>query len=90
MKPAEYCAFCGKHHDEVAKLVSGPGRVGICNECHDLMRGIMPEPPPDLTPEERAVRRRDFDEWLARDLAARETQSCPSWSYRIFPKETQS
>lgn len=66
-----HCSFCGKHCDEVAKLVLGPG-VGICNECHDVMRGLMPEPPPDPTPEERAARQRDFDEWLARDLAARE------------------
>ena len=39
------CSFCGKHQDEVAKLVAGPG-VYICDECirkyDDLARGEEP------------------------------------------------
>lgn len=35
------CSFCGKSQDEVATLVSGPGPVFICNECHALITPIM-------------------------------------------------
>jgi hypothetical protein len=38
------CSFCLKPSDEVAKLVAGPG-VYICNECVDLCRQIMSNPP---------------------------------------------
>jgi ATP-dependent protease Clp ATPase subunit len=65
VQKAIYCSFCGKHHDEVAKLVTGPGNVGICNECHDLMRDLMPEPPPPPTQAEREASAKDFDKWLA-------------------------
>lgn len=34
-----YCSFCGKRHDEVGYLVSGP-TVFICNECVELCREI--------------------------------------------------
>lgn len=61
---ANYCSFCGKHRDEVVKVVSGPG-VGICNECHDVMRSMMPEPPPPPSAEELARRGKEFDEWMA-------------------------
>lgn len=64
MKEATHCSFCGKHRDEVARLVSGPAEVGLCNECHDLMRELMPEPQP-LSAEELAERKADIDRWLA-------------------------
>ena len=31
-KTAPQCSFCGKFHNEVAKLVAGPG-IYICDEC---------------------------------------------------------
>lgn len=34
------CSFCGKHEDQVVKLVSGPG-VYICNECINLCVGLI-------------------------------------------------
>lgn len=55
---ADYrCSFCGKHQDQVRKLVAGggPNRPYICNECVALCREIIdedlsgtprPEPPP--------------------------------------------
>jgi ATP-dependent protease Clp ATPase subunit len=67
MFEADYCSFCGKRRDEVAKLVSGPAKAGICNECHDLMRDMMPPPPPGPTPEERAELNRQVDEYLAQN-----------------------
>lgn len=60
-----YCSFCGKREDEVANLVTGPSNVGICNECHDLMRSMMPEPPPLPSAEQRAEKEKQFDEWMA-------------------------
>ena len=34
------CSFCGKHQDEVRRLIAGPG-VYICNECVDLCMSIL-------------------------------------------------
>ena len=45
------CSFCLKPNNEVAKLVAGPG-VYICDECVDLCRQIISNPPslpPGLT-----------------------------------------
>jgi hypothetical protein len=37
-----HCSFCGKHQDEVRKLVAGPN-VFICDECVNLCKSIMDE-----------------------------------------------
>lgn len=42
-----HCNYCTKHHDEVKKLIAGPG-VYICNECIDLCHGILHETPPQV------------------------------------------
>ena len=34
------CSFCGKSHDEVNKIIAGPG-VYICDECIDLCSDII-------------------------------------------------
>ncbi len=36
------CSFCGKHQEQVAKLIAGP-TVYICNECIDLCCEILEE-----------------------------------------------
>ena len=40
------CSFCGKHQDQVDRLIAGPN-VYICNECvqlcNDILDGYMPE-----------------------------------------------
>ncbi|MEW6770301.1 MAG: ATP-dependent Clp protease ATP-binding subunit ClpX [Bacillota bacterium] len=36
------CSFCGKHQDQVKKLVAGPG-VYICDECIELCNEIIEE-----------------------------------------------
>jgi len=36
------CSFCGKHKDEIKKLVAGPS-VYICDECIELCNDIMVE-----------------------------------------------
>lgn len=29
------CSFCGKHQDQVQRLIAGPGSVYVCDECID-------------------------------------------------------
>ena len=36
------CSFCGKHQDQVRRLIAGPGAY-ICNECVQLCMGILDE-----------------------------------------------
>jgi ATP-dependent Clp protease ATP-binding subunit ClpX len=38
-----YCGFCGKHQQEVERLIDGP-TVAICNECIVLMHGMLDSP----------------------------------------------
>ena len=58
-----YCSFCGKHQDEVKKLIAGPPQKGtsqpvyICNECvvisHEILtREVTTEIKDFLTPKE--------------------------------------
>jgi ATP-dependent protease Clp ATPase subunit len=35
-----HCRFCGKHKDEVKKLIAGPDSM-ICDECVVLMHGML-------------------------------------------------
>ena len=34
------CSFCGKSHDEVNKIIAGPG-VYICDECIEMCSEII-------------------------------------------------
>ena len=36
------CSFCGKHQDQVERLIAGPGAY-ICNECVHLCLGVLGE-----------------------------------------------
>lgn len=36
------CNFCGKHQDEVERMIIGPG-VNICNECIELCHSLLDE-----------------------------------------------
>lgn len=36
------CSFCGKHQDQVRKLVAGPG-VFICDQCIALCNEVLAE-----------------------------------------------
>ena len=38
-----HCSFCGKHQDQVKRLIAGPGAVYICNECVELCQEIISE-----------------------------------------------
>ena len=41
--PLFNCTFCGKSERQVAKLISGPGGIFICDECVDLCNEILEE-----------------------------------------------
>ena len=38
------CSFCGKHKDQVIKLIVGE-EVAICNECVDLCQSLLKDEP---------------------------------------------
>ena len=38
------CSFCGKHQDEVERMIIGPG-VNICSECINLCYDLLGEKP---------------------------------------------
>lgn len=40
-KPAYQCSFCGRSAAEVRRMIAGPNRVYICNECVDLCNQII-------------------------------------------------
>jgi ATP-dependent Clp protease ATP-binding subunit ClpX len=40
---AEICSFCHRDHDQVARLISGPEEVFICDECVGLCVEILEE-----------------------------------------------
>jgi len=40
----ENCSFCGKHKDQVKKLIVGES-VGICNECVEFCEGLLNDDP---------------------------------------------
>ena len=42
-KGAYVCSFCGKAQDQVKRLIAGPGRVFICDECVTLCQQIIAE-----------------------------------------------
>lgn len=48
------CSFCGKHQDEVSKLIAGPN-VYICDECIDLCNEIVTESPDDAGDDAPAI-----------------------------------
>ncbi|PRY01032.1 ClpX C4-type zinc finger protein, partial [Allonocardiopsis opalescens] len=37
------CTFCGKSQKQVRKLVAGPGRICICDECVELCNELIDE-----------------------------------------------
>lgn len=45
------CSFCGKHQDQVAKIIAGPGAY-ICNECVHLCMDILD----NMAPPEEEIR----------------------------------
>jgi ATP-dependent Clp protease ATP-binding subunit ClpX len=42
-RQAYQCSFCGKSQDQVKRLIAGPNRVYICDECVALCNEIIAE-----------------------------------------------
>jgi ATP-dependent protease Clp ATPase subunit len=40
-EPLQICSFCGKSQDNVRKLVAGPNKVFICDDCVYLSLKIV-------------------------------------------------
>ena len=38
------CSFCGKHQDQIQRLIAGPGGVYVCDECVDAISTGPEEP----------------------------------------------
>lgn len=54
------CSFCGRHHSEVAKLVSGR-QAYICDQCIAVAHRVANDPhftPPRVTPTSLSLWRR--------------------------------
>ena len=59
------CSFCGKHQEQVSRIIAGPGAY-ICNECVQLCMSILDEAGdepiedradiPDVIPTPREIR----------------------------------
>ena len=45
-----YCSFCFKSQHQVRKLISGPARIFICDECVELCTEIIVGRPPSTKP----------------------------------------
>ena len=64
-KVDQRCNFCGKRHDQVRKLVAGPG-IFICDQCIELAHEIVHRegPPAPESPGRRAARRQTGSRWF--------------------------
>jgi len=53
----QICSFCKRTQDEVNRLIAGPDRVFICDECVDLCKEILEEETEAVTPADFSVGR---------------------------------
>ena len=51
------CSFCGKHQDEVERMIIGPG-VNICSECIGLCHDLLSDKPDQQKPPGTGPRRK--------------------------------
>ena len=89
------CSFCGKHQDQVARIIAGPGAY-ICNECVHLCMSILddtydPEQEqmdldiPDVIPTPREIRE-VLDQYIIGQEAAKVALSVAVYNHykRIY------
>jgi hypothetical protein len=50
-----FCSFCGKSNYEVKKLIAGPGKFFLCNECVAICVGIINEPDNSQKPRRKKI-----------------------------------
>jgi ClpX C4-type zinc finger len=78
-----YCSFRAKSQHAVHRLIAGPGRVYICDECVALCTQILEQmPPATLTPPSRRGPARDGGRalWRRSVISRRRCAHQPSWS----------
>ena len=93
-KRAIRCSFCGKHQDQVAKIIAGPGAY-ICNECVHLCMDILDDMPapegqvspdmPDIIPNPKEIKAY-LDEYIVGQDAAKISLSVAVYNHykRIY------
>ncbi|MGM9564403.1 ATP-dependent Clp protease ATP-binding subunit ClpX [Evtepia sp.] len=93
-KRAIRCSFCGKHQDQVAKIIAGPGAY-ICNECVHLCMDILDDMPspedqvspdmPDIIPNPKEIKTY-LDEYIVGQDAAKVALSVAVYNHykRIY------
>ena len=74
------CSFCGKHQEQVGRIIAGPGAY-ICNECVQLCMSILEEDfdeaptPTRICPTSSLLQRRSVTFWTSISLARKR----PRW-----------
>ena len=62
---ADYqCSFCGKAQAQVKRLIAGPDKVFICDECVSLCEQIIAEESPEVKEASSAVRKGLNPKWI--------------------------
>ena len=62
---ADYqCSFCGKAQAQVKRLIAGPDKVFICDECVSLCEQIIAEESPQVKEASSAVRKGLNPKWI--------------------------
>ena len=60
------CSFCGKQQHQVTRLIAGPGKVYICDECVHVCKKILDEEDEVITSEflEEVPTPREINDYL--------------------------
>ena len=58
------CSFCGKPQEQVRRLIAGPAKIFICNECVGRCQQIIADDKPATTPHTRPATPREVFERL--------------------------
>ena len=54
------CSFCGKPQESVRRLIAGPSKIFICNECVGRCRQIIADDQPIVKPHQKPTTPRDM------------------------------
>lgn len=58
------CSFCGKPQESVRRLIAGPSKIFICNECVGRCQQIITDDQPIVKPHQKPTTPRDMFEML--------------------------
>lgn len=58
------CSFCGKPQESVRRLIAGPSKIFICNECVGRCQQIIADDQPIVKPHQKPTTPRDMFELL--------------------------